>query len=177
MSEFPEIITHNYDPARGACRNLCTLAEPHAEAILDDIRASGKRAIKANYLRRRLATEDWLISEARRKLGPVRLERPIYFFLGDFADGQDQSRPQSLVMPMAAFSPGMLTFTYGDSMASFHGKVFDLDEIMDAVTRFGMPGDRWKTDPSMQHARFIEVQVWDDGPIKDRLADAGRPGV
>ena len=27
MSEFPEIITHNYDPARGACRNLCALAE------------------------------------------------------------------------------------------------------------------------------------------------------
>ena len=120
----------------------------------------------------------------------MRLARPIYFFLGDFADGQDRSRPQSLVMPLAAFSPEMLTFTYGDSMASFpgaakpdhltrdyHGMVFNLDEIMDVVTRFGMPGDRWKTDPSMQYCRFIEVQVWDDGPIKDLPAVTGRPSV
>jgi hypothetical protein len=190
MSEFPEVFTHNYDPARGACRNLCTLAAAGAEAILDDIRASGKRTIKANYLQRRLATEDWLICESRRKLGSVQLERPVYFFLGDFADGLDQSRPQSLVMALAAFSPGMLTFTYGDSMASFpgaakpnhltrdyHGTVFDLDEIRDVVARFGMPSDRWKTDPSMLYAKFIEVQVWDDRPIRQALAKAGGSSV
>jgi hypothetical protein len=186
MSEFPEIITHNYDPARGACRNLCALAQTDAEAVLDDIRASGRRTIKANYLQRRLATEQWLIAESKRKLGAVPLPRPIYFFLGDFADGQDRSRPRSLVMPLAAFSPEMLTFTYGDSMASFpgaakpdhltkdyHGMVFSLDEMMDVVMRFGLPGDRWKTDPSMLYAKFIEVQVWDDTPIK-RLLGAPR---
>jgi hypothetical protein len=187
MNRFPTDVTHNYDPARGACRNLCTLPEAEAQAVLDEITASGKRAVKANYLHRRLATEDWLISEASRKLGSVGLERPIYFFLGDFADGTDPSRPQSLAMPLAAFSPDTLTFTYPDSMASFpaagdagqrvkdyHGVVFNLDEIRDVVARFGMPGDRWKTDPSMQYDRFIEVQVWDDGPIKRMLAASGR---
>jgi hypothetical protein len=187
MNAFPKVVTHNYDPARGACRNLCALPEAEAEAVLDDIRASGTRSIKANYLRRRLATEDWLISESKRKLGPVPLERPVYFFLGDFADGQDRSRPQSLVMPLAAFSPEMLTFTYPDSMASFpgaakpdqvrndyHGLVFNLDEIMDVVVRFGMPGDRWKTEPSMQYDKFIEVQVWDDRPVRKMLAALAR---
>ena len=181
MTEFPEIMTHNYDPARGPCRNICDLSEVEAEAVLDEIRASGKRSIKANYLRRRLATEDWLISECKRKLGPTPLQRPIYFFLGDFADGKDASRPRSLVMPLVAFSPSILTFTYPDSMASlpigtqpehvalrkeYHGRVFTLDEIMDVAARFGMPGDRWQTDPSMRYDKFIEVQVWDDRPIK-----------
>ncbi len=90
-------------------------------------------------------------------------------------------------MPLAAFSPDVLTFTYPDSMASlpiarqddhvahrkdYHGQVFTLCEITAVVARFGMPGDRWKTDPSMQYDRFIEVQVWDDRPIK-RSMDAG----
>ncbi len=188
VTGFPHVITHNYDPARGPCRNICHLSEAEAETILDNIRTSGKRSINANYLRKRLATEDWLMSECQRRLGPTQLQRPVYFFLGDFADGQDASRPQSLVVPLAAFSSKTLTFTYPDSMASFpigtqpehmplrkeyHGRVFVLDEIIDVVARFGMPGDRWKTDPSMRYDKFIEVQVWDDRPIK-RMLKAGR---
>ena len=74
LAALPEIITHNFDPARGACRNICTLPKAEAAAILDDIRASGARAVKANYLERRLATEDWLIAERRKKLGPTLLQ-------------------------------------------------------------------------------------------------------
>lgn len=180
MIAFPKIITHNFDPNRVAFRNICELPEVEAELILDEIRAVGTRRIKANYLKRRLAVENWLISESKKRLGSISLERPIYFFLGDFADGQDPTR-RSLVMPLAAFSPDMLTFTYPDSMASlpiatrddhlphrkeYHGRVFTLGEIKDVVARFGMPGDRWKTDPSMRYDRFIEVQVWNDAPIK-----------
>ena len=132
-------------------------------------------------MRRQLAVEDWLICESKRKLGSTSLVRPIYFFLGDFADGRDRSRPQSFVIPLAAFSPDMITFTYPDSMASlpiakrddqllhrkeYHGQVFTLHEIKDVVAKFGLPGDRWMTDPSMRYDRFIEVQVWDDRPIK-----------
>lgn len=188
MNSFPMVMTHNYDPERGAFRNICNLPEPEAESVLDKIRATGKRRIKANYLRRRMAVEDWLICESRKKLGSTRLERPIYFFLGDvsegFADGRDQSRPRSFVIPLSAFSPDTLTFTYPDSMASlpigtrddhpsyrkaYHGHVFTLHEIKDVVAMFGMPGARWMTDPSMRYDKFIEVQVWDDRPIKRLL--------
>jgi len=184
MITIPEVMTHNYDPDRGAFQNLCELPVPDAESILDEIRATGKRTIKADYLQRRLAVEDWLLHERRRKLGSTRLERPAYFFLGDFADGKDLSRPQSLVIPVKAFPPNILTFTYPDSMASlqialrdehsnhrkpYHGRVFTLEEIEDVVATFGMPGDRWKMDTSMRYDRFIEVQVWDDGPIKRYL--------
>ncbi|MEM1050108.1 MAG: hypothetical protein AAGL24_28385 [Pseudomonadota bacterium] len=111
--------------------------------MLDEIAATGRRRIKPNYLRRRLAVEDWLIREKSKKLGATRLGRPIYFFLGDLADRQDPSRPDSIVIPLTAFAPDMLTFTYPDSMASlpiarsedhlacrkvYHGRVFTLEE-------------------------------------------------
>ncbi len=118
VAQLPNIITHNYDPSGTFLQNLCDLPEIQAERILDRLRAAGTRNLKADYLQRRLVTEDWLIRERRKKLGPTRLERPIYFLLGDFADGRDLSRPCSLVMPLSAFPPTVLTFTYPDSMAS-----------------------------------------------------------
>jgi hypothetical protein len=180
MSAMPKVATHNYDPLRGAFRNICELPHADAEAILAEIAASGARAIKADYLSRRLATEEWLRTEKIRKLGSTRLERPIYFFLGDFADGRDPTRPASLVMPLAAFPSEVLTFTYPDSMASlaiarrdehlaqrkeYHGRVFSLPEMTEVIARHGMPGERWKTEPDMQYDRFIEMQLWDDRPV------------
>jgi hypothetical protein len=181
MNPIPQVITHNYHPELGPFRNICHLPPPEAESVLDKIRATGERRIKADYLARRLTVEEWLTRESRKKLGSVRLERPIYFFLGNFADGLDPSRPESYALPLAEFSPDMLTFTYPDSMASlplatgaehardrkpYHGRVFTLREIEAVVAEFGMPGQRWRTDPSMHHDKFIEVQVWDDRPIK-----------
>jgi len=183
-TRIPEALTHNFDPAPGPLRNICALPDAEAERIIDEIRASGRRSIKANYLRRRRAVEDWLIAKRRRKLGRTRLERPLYFFLGDFADGLDPSRPESLIMPLAAFSPDCLTFTYPDSMASlplarrdehaaerrpYHGQVFTLSEIKAVVAEVGMPGDCRKTDPARRYDRFIEVQVWDDRPVEPLL--------
>ncbi len=125
------------------------------------------------------------MAQRQRKLGNSYLARPIYFFLGNYADGKDPSRPASLVMPLADFQPETLTFTYPDSMASlpiatkdehlfhrkdYHGQVLTLSEIKAVVAEFGMPADRWKSDPTMAYDRFIEVQVWDDRPIKNFLA-------
>lgn len=185
MELLPDVLTHNYDPARGAGRNICHLPIPEAERILEEIRVASGRRLKANYLSRRLAVEKWLIAERRSKFGGTPLCRPIYFFLGNFADGKDPSRPASLVVPLTAFRPDSLTFTYPDSMTSFpvatkehhrfyrkeyHGHVFTLAEINAVVAKYGLPEDRWKDDPSMKHDRFIEVQVWDDRPIKALFA-------
>lgn len=179
-----EVTTHNYDPDRGPCRNICDLSDAEASKILDEIRESGLRSIKPDYLQRRRLTEEWLGRERQRKLGPTKLDRPFYFFLGDFADGKDPSRLMLLVMPLREFSPETLTFTYPDSMASlpiatrddlrsyrksYHGQVFTLDEITSVIDECGMPGDRWRSDPTMKYDRFIEVQVWDDSPIRLRL--------
>jgi len=185
MHDMPTVMTHNYDPQRGSLQNLCSLSRADAEALLSEIRYSGRSGLKLNYLERRLATERWLLDERTLRLGAPRLRHPLYFFLGDFADGLDPSRPASLVMPLAVLPADTVTFTYPDSMASFplhtegrdvrerkpyHGQVFTLAEIEQVVATFGLPGERWKTDPSMRHDRFIEVQVWDDRPVRDYLA-------
>jgi hypothetical protein len=184
MKELPGVVTHNYHPVRGPFRNICELPRSEADRVLREIAATGDRTIKPDYLERRFATEEWLQSEKQRKLGPTRLMRPIYFFLGDFADGQDVSRPLSIIMPLAEFAPDSITFTYPDSMASvaiaerdvhighrrdYHGQVFTLHEIKDVIARHGMPADRWKTEPSMQYDKFVEMQVWDDRPINQYL--------
>src|SRR5215468_1667306 len=118
MPGFPGVVTHNYDPARGPFRNLCALPIPEAEAVLESIRRSGTRTIKPDYLQRRLDAETWLTTQSRLKLGETPLVRPIYFFLGDFADGLDRSRPHSFVLPLTALPPSAVTFTYPDSMSS-----------------------------------------------------------
>ena len=190
MTAFPTVITHNFHSERGAFKNICSLPRPEAEVILDEIRATGTRNIKANYLTRRHAVESWLIRESKKKVNAITLSRPIYFFLGDFADGKDSSRPQSCVIPLHYFPQDVLTFTYPDSMASlpialedkhlphrreYHGQVFTLEEIQAVVAEHGLPNDRWKHDPARQYDRFIEVQVWNDAPIKRFLRDSNNP--
>ena len=187
MNAIPEVVTHNYDPEASLLSNLCDLPPAEAEQALQRIRDSGKRTIKANYLSRRLETEAWLINERQRLLGQTRRNRPIYFFLGDFADGRDLSRLCSLVIPLAEFPPEVLTFTYPDSIASlpigiredhrperkpYHGRVFTLHQIKRVVQDFGMPGERWRTDHQRRYDRFIEVQVWDERPILRFLNNA-----
>lgn len=180
VRRLPEVVTHNYDPDRGRFQNLCTLPDAEAEAILGSIHASGRRTIKPNYLNRRRRTEAWLLSERSRKLGVPPLRHPIYFFLGDMADGADPSRPASIVFPLSKFTHDMVTFTYPDSMASlplgtdvehagerkpYHGQVFTLDELRDVVSAFGMPR-RTRFAFGEGPDRFIEVQLWDDGPLR-----------
>lgn len=184
METLPEVITHNYDPQRPFLNSLCDLPPEEAEKVLQAIRDSGKRIIKADYLSRRFDTETWLISEKRRLLGPTRRTRPIYFFLGHFADGRDWSRACSIVMPLRLIPDEVLTFTYPDSMASFsiatreshrfdrqpyHGQVYTRAQIKGVIEAYGMPSREGNTDPSRRYDRFVEVQVWDERPVIEFL--------
>ncbi|TIX91215.1 hypothetical protein [Rhizobium sp. P44RR-XXIV] len=177
LHTLPTVITHNFDPDRGLLQNICCLPSEDAERIIASIRSGGHAYLKANYLARRLRTEDWLIAERNRKIGKTQLARPLYFFLGDMANGWDKSRPASIVLPLALFDVDAITFTFPDSMEScpannpadgsgnpWHGRVFTFAEITEMVARYGFP------DPALPRERrgpnaFIEVQVWDDRPL------------
>ena len=125
MSTMPGIVTHYYDPLYGPFGNICTLPDAQAQRVLDSIALSGRRLVRENYLRRRRTTEAWLLSERQRKMGAPVIEHPIYFFLGDMADGLDPSRPESIRLPLAALPADMLTFTFPDSMASLPLGLYD----------------------------------------------------
>lgn len=83
-------------------------------------------------------------------------------------------------MPLDAFPPQVLTFTYPDSMASwllgtredlksqrrpFHGKVFTLPEITKVVATYGLPKAKTILSDSGLSDGFIEAQIWDDRHI------------
>jgi hypothetical protein len=179
---LPDVVTHTFHPEAVFLSNICDLNCDEAQRILSQFRINGAR-LKSNYLDRRLETESWLIEERDRILGQTRRKRPIYFFLGNFADWVDASRPNSLVMPLKVFPPEILTFTYPDSMAAlanksdaqwadrkpYHGKVFSLSEIKQVVREFGCPHNS-KQNPAAFGERFIEMQVWDERPITEFCA-------
>src|SRR4029077_4301805 len=94
----------------------------------------------------------------------------------------------SVVIPLVMFGDDPLTFTFPDSMASlplaredkhlahrksYHGQVFTLHEITTVIEKFGMPREGERYD------RFIEVQVWDDRPLRSLAGTARshRPGL
>lgn len=184
MNGLPTSLTHIYHPDKGPFRNLCDLPVEEAEAVLAEIRTSGLRPVRPNYLQRRLAAEDWLLRAGRERIRRARLAHPIYFFLGDFADGRDPSRPASIVLPLCLFPADTITFTYPDSMTSHlfatrpdlaaerrdhHGRVFTLDEIRELVLRLGLPKPNWPRLPGARSDGYIEAQVWDAGPLRAYL--------
>lgn len=177
LHTLPTVVTHTFHPDRGAFQNICLLPNEDAERIIASIRVDGHAYLKKNYLARRLRTEDWLIAERSRKIGETPLIRPIYFFLGDMADGWDKCRPTSIVLPLAMFDVDTITFTFPDSMEScpqtnrgdhsdrsWHGQVFTFAEITEMVARHGFPDPKLPRDLRGPNA-FIEVQVWDDRPL------------
>jgi hypothetical protein len=164
--EMPEVLTHRYDPSRGACLNLCSLSDLEASRVLDRLRRESRPKLKSNYLGRRRVTEEWLGKAASEVLGRAMGHPPIYFFLGDFSYMADPSRPAALVIPVSCLRVDAVTFTLGDSMsvAEEQGRrVYTLQEMVglfaegegEAVAGFGF------CDEAGVQARFIEVQVWE----------------
>jgi hypothetical protein len=164
MAEIPEVVTHRYDPSRGACLNLCSLSDSEASQEIDRLRRESRPTLKANYLERRFVAETWLTEAASKALGRTIGQQPVYFFLGDFSHMIDPSRPAALVIPLSSLPSNGITFTLGDSMrvAEEPGRrVYTLREIAElfkgseAAEGFGF------CDESGFQARFIEVQVWE----------------
>jgi hypothetical protein len=162
--EMPEVVTHRYDPARGACLNVCALPDLEASRAVERLRRESRPSLKADYLARRRVTEEWLASAARAALGRAFGAPPVYFFLGDFSYMADASRPASLVMPLSSLPADAVTFTLGDSMSVAVGRrrrVYTVREMIglfgegEALAGFGF------CDRDGVQKRFVEVQVWE----------------
>jgi hypothetical protein len=161
---MPEVVTHRYDPIRGACRNICSLPEDEALRVLDRLRKESRPKLKADYLYRRLFTEKWLTQAASDVLGRSLESPPVYFFLGDFSYFPDISRPASLVVPVSSLPANAMTFTLGDSMSVAKTAMrclYTLAELKtvfadeSGVASFGL------SDKTGFQTRFVEMQLWD----------------
>lgn len=184
---MPEVVTHRYDPARGACLNVCSLGDLEAARVVERLRREFRPGLKADYLERRRVTETWLASAAGEALGRPFGAPPVYFFLGDFSYLTDPSRPAALVLPLLSLPVDAVTLTLGDSMsvaAEVGRRVYTLGEMVElfaageALAGFGF------CDRDGFQKRFVEVQLWErDGlrlaqhaaPLQERRQTFERP--
>ena len=158
LHRLPDVVTHTFHPARGPFHNLCALPDDEASRYLEEMRAVG-RCLHPHYLARRRATEVWLREARTRKLGTTASDFPVYFFVGDFADGRDPARPMALTLPLAELPRHAMTFTYADSMSS--QEAFTLEEMVAVVAEQGVPP---------RDSGFIELQLWDRTPLLKYLS-------
>jgi hypothetical protein len=185
--EIPEVVTHRYDPSRGACLNLCSLSDFEASDELDRLRRGPRPTLKNNYLIRRRLTEEWLAVAAREVLGRAVGQPPVYFFLGDFSYMADSSRPAALVIPLSSLPPSATTFTLGDSMSvtvERGRRVYTLQEMVSLFAKGETVAEFGFCDARGFQARFIEVQVWNKSAIllsgfqeRTAITDIRRPEV
>jgi hypothetical protein len=140
----------------------------------------------AQYLRGRKQAEQWVRQKFLEKGGCPRQAHPVYMVLGSSAwisrHAQEGEAICETRVPLSAFRPGDVSFTYPDSMISlwfgsdrpaeyylpdYHGQVFTLPEILAIVAEHGVPEECWDTHLPDDLAPYIEAQVWNCEPLKN----------
>jgi hypothetical protein len=175
---LPEVLSHYYARERGPFRSLSDLPHADAESVLDGIRQRGDGFAsqrKPDYLAIRRELEALVRQRFVDKGGrPVRAT-PRYMILGQCDWVREWYRDgAALSVPLARFAAHSVSFTYGDSFPAMrhddgkpHRKqVFTLAELPALIAQFGLPQDRPPDGPD----RYIEAQVWDDGPLSEWLS-------
>lgn len=182
MTEF---LYHYYDESTGPFQNLSDLSPAEAEIVLSSIRLqdkgfASKRSTDYLDIRRDLeskARELFILKGGR----PIR-NHPHYMTLGE-CPWLLEWYPSGKVLQIAImeFEPDTISFTYGDlfpTMRYFDGKpyrnqLYTVNEIFQIIGQFGLP-QNWNAKGDKGPERYIEVQVWDDQPLK-RQEKSRRP--
>jgi hypothetical protein len=94
------------------------------------------------------------------------------------------SAGKEISMPLTEFDPHTISFTYGDLFPTmryqdgkpYRGQVYTLEEINQVVSRFGLP-QSWNPDGQKGPERYIEVQIWDDGPLMKYIGGNHDPSI
>jgi hypothetical protein len=184
MIEVPDFLCHYYNAVDGPLRNLSDLPMDMAEALLDRLRREGDRFASQrspDYLSIRRELEDRVRTLFIEKGGRPKRLRPQYFILGA-CPWLESWYPQGCVLriPLAAIPFQSVSFTYGDTFPAmryrdgkpYRRQVFTLQELPALVSAYGLP-QVWNADGHLGPDRYIEAQVWDDGPLKPYIVNHG----
>jgi hypothetical protein len=180
---------HYFERSRGPFLSLSELTDTKAEAVLCSLRHDNQLMASfrgSQYLARRRELERIARDIFESKGGVPDTATPAYMVVGPcpwletwYVDAV------SLSIPESAFDPLKVSFSYGDLFPTFgsvsgDGKeyrqqVYTLPEIVDVIERYGYPQD-WNPKGAGGPERYIEVHVWQRGPIQDAVeAWASRP--
>ena len=179
-TRVPDHLYHYYERLRGPLVSLSELSPEDAEAILGEIRRDGVTFASrrsSEYLGIRRILEEKLQMLFREKGGQPRRARPHYFILGPcpWVRGWYNNGCEVRIT-LAAVAPAVVSFTYGDSFPAmryqdgkpYRGQVYTLEELPRLVAEYGLPQE-WNPDGEYGPDRYIEAQVWDDGPVQSCL--------
>ncbi|MFC1960940.1 hypothetical protein ACFLYO_09540 [Chloroflexota bacterium] len=192
MTTIPDFLSHYYEADCGPFLNLSDLPLTEAAAIQETLRQrratfAGQRA--SDYLEVRRALEDRVRALFIAQGGKPQRQRPHYMILGACSWLKKwYQQGCELRIPLANFSPEVVSFTYGDTFPAmrcqddkpYRGRVYTLAELPDLITRYGLPQD-WNTEGQHGPDRYIEAQVWCDEALQPHLIslplpdDANRP--
>lgn len=131
------------------------------------------------YLRKRHELEELARNIFISKGGRPLRKAPHYMVVGEcewlktwYTEGD------CVKIHISEFKLDTVSFTYGDLFPTFSPRVNDnkeyrknvytYSEIIEIINRYGLPQE-WNRDGKFGPERYVEVQVWDDEPIKRQL--------
>lgn len=175
-------LYHCHERGQPPFRTLTSLPMEEAKVNARKILADMSESFISGFLQRRYE-RDQMLRGAFLAIGgkPVR-SAPVYFTLGP-NEGMKTwfDDPVQVKIPVSAFDPDTVSFTYGDSFAVFNpaldtgeewwGRVYRYDEILRLIDARGFPEDppyhmRKRVFPEgrpINHIlKFVEAHVWSD---------------
>jgi hypothetical protein len=174
-----EYLYHYYEKKIGPFKNLSDLSLEQAQDVLGKIKAENQVMAAhrfPGYLERRAELEQIARKMFIAKGGKPIRKVPHYMVVGECVWLQTWYEQGCFVkIPVSAFQPETISFSYGDLFPTFSPRVNDqkeyrrqiytLSEIVDTIEKYGFPQD-WNIDGKFGPERYIEVQVWDDKPLQ-----------
>lgn len=171
-------LYHYFEKEKGPFAHLSGLPIDEAQRIQSDLQKEGKVfAAKRNpeYLTRRRYLEQLTRKLFIEKGGlPIR-ETPYYMVVEECPWLNTWYKDAGYIrIPISEFDLKTISFTYGDTFPTFSPKVTDnwefrrtvynYDEILKVIAKYGLPQNDWK-EPIFAQPAYVEVQIWSDEPI------------
>lgn len=179
-----EYFYHYYERRRGPFLNVSHLSIQAAQDILNRLKIENKVMAAHRYdgyLERRRELEALARNIFISKGGKPRTTAPHYMVIGPCDWLQTWYEEGEYVrLPVSAFHLDAVSFSYGDLFPTFsprvtdnkeyRQKVYTWEEIQGLIAKYGLPQE-WNRDGVHGPERYIEVQVWDDEPVRKYLRE------
>ena len=180
-------LYHYFERDFGPFMPLTALPFEEARRILSEKRAAGKfgRPDIDAFLQTRYNRDQQLRDAFIAHGGRPERTAPVYMMLGEHRQWESAyENPAVIKIPLKAFEPLTVSFTYGDSFAIFNpalfgeeeywNRIYFADEIMQVIKRHGFPPyvdydfkrSIYPRDRHINnHLKYVEAHVWADGPL------------
>lgn len=159
-------------------RNIMRLPKDEAFALAYDMAAKNRETTAfyrfldfENYYPRRLKTDELLYNRFVELGGKPVEKHPLSFVLqgSDYLDGWFD-RGIVTTVPLNRISSDCISFTYGDSMTILERQngltMLTKDMLLQAISDYDGTLEEYLRNIAQQY-HYIEVQIWDDEPLKN----------